>query len=152
MESRVSGPKDSGFRNLGEFYPFYLSEHRHPVSRVLHYVGTWGAVSCLLALFATGELWWLLGALACGYSFAWFGHFLFEHNRPATFRHPVYSLASDFRMWWELNLGRLKFWERTPRRRGTQGDPPPAGARPAAVPRAVPRQDAHRADRADVRR
>jgi len=115
MDSRVSSPKDSGFRTLGEFYPFYLSEHRHPVSRALHYAGTWGAVLCLLAFVATGNLWCLVAALFCGYSFAWVGHFLFEHNRPATFRHPLYSLASDFRMWWELNLGRLKFREHLPR-------------------------------------
>ena len=105
-------PKDSGFRSLAEFYPYYLTEHRHPVSRALHYVGTWGAVLCLLALASTGNAWWLPGALICGYSFAWIGHFRYEHNRPATFRHPFYSLASDFRMWWELNLGRLKFRDR----------------------------------------
>ena len=115
MDSPASSPKDSGFRNLAEFYPYYLGEHRHPVSRALHYVGTWGSVLCLLALIATGNLWWLLAALACGYTFAWFGHFLFEHNRPATFRHPFYSLASDFRMWWELNMGRLKFREHSSR-------------------------------------
>ncbi len=50
-----AAPKDSGFRSLAEFYPYYLTEHRHPVSRVLHYVGTWGAVLCLLALIATGN-------------------------------------------------------------------------------------------------
>jgi hypothetical protein len=109
MDSRLTAPKESGFRSLAEFYPYYLSEHRHPVSRALHYVGTWGAVLCLLALISTGNGWWLPGALFCGYCFAWFGHFRYEHNRPATFRHPFYSFASDFRMWWELNLGRLKF-------------------------------------------
>ena len=40
------------------------------------------------ALAATGQPWWLLGAVVCGYAFAWFGHFLFEHNKPATFRFP----------------------------------------------------------------
>jgi hypothetical protein len=109
MEPRAAQPKDSGFRSFAEFYPFYLSEHRHPVSRVLHYCGTWGAVFCVAGLIATGEPLWLLGALMSGYTFAWFGHFIFEHNRPATFRFPFYSLASDFRMWWELNLGKLKF-------------------------------------------
>jgi hypothetical protein len=54
---------------------------------------------------------WLLGVVFCGYTFAWIGHFRFERNKPATFRHPFYSLVSDFRMWWELNLGRLKFRE-----------------------------------------
>src|SRR5215216_93686 len=105
-------PKDPGFRSFAEFYPFYLSEHRHPVSRVLHYIGTWGAVLCVAAFAVTGNFWWLAGSGLSGYSFAWLGHFRFEHNRPATFRYPFYSLASDFRMWWELNLGKLRFSER----------------------------------------
>lgn len=115
MDSRVTTPKDSGFRSFAEFYPFYLREHRHPVSRALHYLGTWGSILCLAGLATTGEPWWLLGAAFSGYSFAWLGHFRFERNRPATFRHPFFSLASDFRMWWELNLGRLKFREHTTR-------------------------------------
>jgi len=65
----------------------------------------------LLALIATGEPLWLLGAIGSGYGFAWLGHFRFERNKPATFRFPFYSLASDFRMWWELNLGKLRFRE-----------------------------------------
>jgi len=81
------------------------------VSRVLHYAGTWGSVLCVAALIVSGEPLWLLGALLSGYTFAWIGHFRFERNKPATFRYPFYSLASDFRMWWELNLGKLKFRE-----------------------------------------
>ncbi len=99
------------FRSFAAFYPFYLTEHRHPVSRALHYVGTWCAVLCLVAAMVTGALAWLLGAVLAGYAFAWLGHFFFEHNRPATFRYPFYSLAGDFRMWWELNLGKLRFRE-----------------------------------------
>ena len=98
-----------GFRSFAEFYPFYLSEHRNPVSRRLHFVGTWCSVLCVVALIFFGDLKWLLGALLCGYAFAWVGHFFFEKNRPATFKHPFYSFAGDFRMWWELNLGKLKF-------------------------------------------
>ena len=119
MDSKVTTPRETsngtgkgqGFDSFAEFYPFYLSEHRHPVSRVLHYAGTWGSLLCVIAAILTGEPLWLLAAAASGYCFAWIGHFLFEHNRPATFRFPVYSLASDFRMWWELSLGKLKFRE-----------------------------------------
>src|SRR5262245_54485683 len=117
MDSHAGSPKESGFRSFAEFYPFYLGEHRDPTSRALHYTGTWGSVLCLLALVATGEPWWLVGALICGYAFAWFGHFRFERNKPATFRFPFYSLAGDFRMWWELNLGKLKFREHATRTR-----------------------------------
>ena len=93
---------ETHFRSFAEFYPFYLTEHRHPVSRALHYVGTWGAVLCALALISTGDLRWLLAALFCGYSFAWMGHFFFEHNRPATFKYPLFSFMGDWRMWWDI--------------------------------------------------
>lgn len=45
----------------------------------------------------------------CGYGFAWFGHFVFENNRPATFTYPVFSLMSDFMMWFQLATGQIKF-------------------------------------------
>jgi hypothetical protein len=112
MDTRLaSNPKDSGFRSFAEFYPFYLSEHRHPVSRVLHYIGTWCAILFVAGALVTAEPQWLIGALVGGYAFAWLGHFRFERNRPATFRYPFYSLAGDFRMWWDLNLGKLRFRE-----------------------------------------
>jgi hypothetical protein len=104
--------RETEFRNFAEFYAYYLTEHQHPVSRVLHYIGTWGAILCFVALAATGDLGWLIGAVISGYSFAWVGHFLFERNRPATFSFPFYSLASDFRMWWQLSTGQLAFRER----------------------------------------
>ena len=110
METRLaSPPKDSGFRSFAEFYPFYLNEHRNPVSRVLHFLGTWGTVLCLGALAITGRPIWLLFALLSGYSFAWAGHFFFEKNRPATFQHPFYSLIGDFVMYRDMILGRVPF-------------------------------------------
>jgi hypothetical protein len=44
-----------------------------------------------------------------GYGFAWIGHFVFEKNRPATFKYPLYSLMGDFRLWFEVITGKRKW-------------------------------------------
>jgi hypothetical protein len=98
-----------GFATFREFYPFYLSEHRNVTCRRLHFVGSSLVLGCILAALATGNGWWLLGAPLAGYGFAWLGHFLFEHNRPATFRHPFYSLLGDWVMYRDMLIGRIPF-------------------------------------------
>jgi len=50
---------------------------------------------------------WLLVAPVVGSGLSWLGHLVFERNRPATFRHPLYSLAGDFVMFKDIALGRL---------------------------------------------
>jgi len=97
------------FRTFSDFYPLYLSEHSNRTSRRLHFTGTSIAVVLLLAALAT-RAWWLLAlALIEGYAFAWVGHFFFEHNKPATFKHPWYSFMGDWRLWWEVLTGRARF-------------------------------------------
>lgn len=97
------------FRSFGEFYPFYLGEHRHRISRRLHFIGT--SLVIATAFYAVvaqrWTLFWLLPLF--GYSFAWAGHFFFERNKPATFKHPFYSLAADFVMFKDILLRRIPF-------------------------------------------
>jgi hypothetical protein len=97
------------FPTFRAFYPFYLGEHANRTCRRLHFVGTSLAVLLLLAALLSGRWWLGAVALVQGYAFAWIGHFIFEHNRPATFRHPLYSLMGDWRLWWEILSGRLRF-------------------------------------------
>jgi hypothetical protein len=97
------------YRSFGDFYPFYLSEHSNKVSRRLHFTGTSIAVA-LLVTAAITQRWWLIAvALVQGYAFAWVGHYFFERNKPATFRYPAFSLMGDWRLWWEILTGKLRF-------------------------------------------
>lgn len=97
------------FASFAEFYPFYLSEHSNRTCRELHFVGSTLVLFCLAALLLTGSLWWLLAALVSGYGFAWIGHFMFEKNRPATFKHPLYSFMGDWVMYWQMLTGQASF-------------------------------------------
>ena len=99
----------AGFKTFREFYPFYLSEHRHPICRRLHFVGTLLVIACVALALGTANLWWLAAAPPCGYGFAWVGHVFFEHNRPATFTHPLYSLIGDWAMFRDMLTGRIGF-------------------------------------------
>lgn len=85
-------------RRFSEFWPFYLGEHRHPVNRALHYLGT-GSAYTLLAWIAWHDRWSLVPlCLVIGYAPAWVGHFFIEQNRPASFKYPLWSFLGDMKM------------------------------------------------------
>jgi hypothetical protein len=96
-------------RSFAEFYPFYLGEHRNATCRRLHFTGSTLALASLGLALWTGNAWWALAALFCGYGFAWVGHFAFEKNRPASFKRPLYSFMGDWRMYFEIWTGRIPF-------------------------------------------
>jgi hypothetical protein len=100
---------DRRFASFAEFYPFYLAEHRNRTCRRLHFVGTSLVIGCVVAAFSTQVWWWLAATIVCGYGFAWLGHFFFEHNRPATFTHPLYSFIGDWVMYLDMLSGRIRF-------------------------------------------
>jgi hypothetical protein len=92
-----------------------------------------GAVFVATAFAATRSWPRVLSPLVVAYGFAWLGHFAVEHNRPATFIYPAFSLlgaahgrggggglwsccspgplsppcAGDFRMMWDMATGAL---------------------------------------------
>src|SRR6266852_2495505 len=102
----------SRFASFREFYPFYLSEHRNATCRKLHFAGTSLVLGLLLGAIVTPYWWLALGIPVAGYGFAWVGHFAFEKNRPATFKHPGYSFIGDWVMYWQLLTGKIPFEER----------------------------------------
>jgi hypothetical protein len=97
------------YSSLKEFYPYYLTEHQNPTSRVLHFIGTGLVLVVLVTAITMAQYIWLAAIPVIGYGFAWVGHFFFEKNKPATFTYPFYSLASDFLLFFDLLRGKEKF-------------------------------------------
>ena len=95
------------FSSFREFYPYYLAEHADTNCHRLHFVGTWLVLVALAAGIFVSP-WWLLAMPLFGYGFAWIGHFVFEKNKPATFKYPLYSLAGDWVMFADILRGRVK--------------------------------------------
>jgi hypothetical protein len=94
-------------KSFAEFWPYYLDEHRHKSTRWLHFLGTNLALGLVASAVGFSEPWLAGAALLAGYGPAWLSHFLIEKNRPATFKHPLWSFAGDFRMWALTWSGRL---------------------------------------------
>ena len=95
------------YNSFWSFYPYYLTEHQDATNRLLHFIGTGLIIGFLIAGIIL-QNWWLIAAIPfCGYGFAWVGHFFIERNRPATFTYPLYSLGSDFVMFWHILTGQL---------------------------------------------
>ena len=103
------------------FWPFYVSQHRNPINRRLHFIGTTLVLASLSAGALVSPRWAFLAPFA-GYGFAWVGHFAFERNRPATFTYPLWSLRADFRMFRRILAGSM---DRELERFGGFGAPPP---------------------------
>ncbi|AZI23124.1 DUF962 domain-containing protein [Chryseobacterium taklimakanense] len=96
-------------KSFPQFYKFYLTEHSKMWTRIFHFIGTFLVFWVLGFVIYSGKerfLWYLP---IVGYGFAWLSHAVFEKNKPATFKYPLWSLLSDFRMFFELLTGKIKF-------------------------------------------
>ena len=95
------------FESFEDFWPYYVREHSKKLTRQLHFVGTTAALACLAGGILTRKLSLIALAPVAGYGPAWLSHFFVEKNRPATFAHPVWSLAADFVMWGKMIAGTM---------------------------------------------
>jgi hypothetical protein len=101
------------YKTFWTFYNFYLTEHSDRICRGLHFMGTALVLVFFLEFLTTiyigaPQYFLLLFIPLAGYGFAWFGHFFFEKNVPATFTYPLWSLGSDFVMFWHIITLQIK--------------------------------------------
>ena len=95
------------FKSFEEFYPFYLTEHSKPTTKLLHFIGTsLGLIVWATKFLPTFNPIWILPGLVCGYFFAWVSHFFVEQNKPASFNWPFWSFRGDWVMWFEILQGK----------------------------------------------
>lgn len=100
-------------QNYHEFYRFYLTEHRNITSRRLHVFGSSVGVYFFTQAIRQRKAKYLVYGLLSGYACAWVGHFMFEKNKPASFKQPLYSFISDWRMLSDVLRGNLSLNDRS---------------------------------------
>jgi len=88
----------SGEPSFESFWPEYVRAHGQPGTRAIHLAGTLAGWVLLILAVALRHWWWILAALVISYALAWMSHFFVEHNRPATFEHPLWSWWADQKM------------------------------------------------------
>jgi hypothetical protein len=99
MEQRIA--------SFEEFWPFYVKAHASKWNRRLHFAGTTAAMAVVGVSAITLRPSLLLLAPVVGYGPAWFGHFVIEGNKPATFGYPTWSLKADLVMWSKMLAGTM---------------------------------------------
>jgi len=100
-------------KNYSEFYRFYLTEHRSMMSRRLHAAGSSIGIYFFSKAIRQRKAKYVVYGLLSGYACAWVGHFVFEKNKPASFKQPLYSFISDWRMLSDIVRGNLSLKDRS---------------------------------------
>jgi hypothetical protein len=90
-----------------EFWPYYVSQHLHPMTRAMHVLGTTLAILAIVVAVVFRAPIVLIGVPVLGYGFALASHFVWEKNKPASFGHPVWSFRADLRQLWKAYAGLL---------------------------------------------
>src|ERR1700687_1568717 len=88
----------SGDGGFAGFWPVYVRAHSDALTRTMHCVGTLAGWAILAGAIVTRHWGWIALALVVPYALAWISHFFIEHNRPATFEHPLWSWWADQRV------------------------------------------------------
>ena len=95
---------------ISEYYKYYLTLHEHPKCKLLHFIGQ--LVTIVFSVWVLYNWCWYLIPIIpfIIYPFAWSGHYFFENNEPAAFHNPIKAKISDWIMYKDILLGRLRIW------------------------------------------
>ncbi|KAK1377490.1 L-rhamnose-proton symporter like [Heracleum sosnowskyi] len=94
------------FRNMDEFWPYFVSQHSKPATRRWHFAGVFASILCLIYSF-TFNWCYLFGVPVLAYGAAWYSHFFVERNVPASFDYPLWSFLCDMKMFGLILTGQM---------------------------------------------
>ena len=98
---------DRQYKTLEEFWPYYINEHKNPLTRQIHFIGNTNLVLWLFVALLRRSLKLVIFAVMSSYLIAWIGHFFIEKNIPATFRYPLKAAICDMRMYAKMWRGEM---------------------------------------------
>jgi len=90
------------FKTFDEFYRFYLTQHQHAGTRMMHFAGTLVILTAVIYVLLTAKSRFLWYIPILGFGLQWLSHFMFEGNKPVMMRYFFREVMADFRMFWEL--------------------------------------------------
>lgn len=96
-------------KTFKEFYPYYLSQHNKKLTRIFHFTATLLVFAVIIYVLQSGKERFLWYIPIFGWGISAFSHYVFEKNKPTSFTNPLFTLIADFKMFFELLTGKLKF-------------------------------------------
>jgi len=99
---------DKRYQTFKEFYPYYLSEHKKTSTKISHIIGSLTSLFLFIFFIISNKVYYIPLVFVLGYGFAWIGHFVFEKNKPATFKYPLYSFIGDWTMLKDILIRKVK--------------------------------------------
>ena len=95
---------------MKEYYKHYLNLHQDRRCRLLHFIGQLATITFTVWILYNWY-WYLIPAIPfIVYPFAWTGHYMFEKNEPAAFHDPIKAKISDWMMFRDIILGKIKIF------------------------------------------
>ena len=85
---------DTKFTSFKEFYPYYLSEHKLPITKLLHIIGSLCSLGFLISMIISKKYQYIPFVFIIGYGFAWISHFFSPSKfSKYLFKNLIYSLT-----------------------------------------------------------
>lgn len=91
-----------------EFWPYYLSQHLHPITERVHAGATTAALLTGLAGFIRRSPRTVALSPLVAYGPAFASHFIWEKNRPVTLQgNPFWAARADFELLFKVFAGKI---------------------------------------------